>query len=294
MSIPMTKNMVLLTVNLNKWGIHRKANINLVDTQNADRSLLALSKKLLVSPEWEAINRFDHSIRNRLKTLCPPGSPFKSSFFMIPLKSALEAETICEEAEADRAALVAKFVAAYPAQVAKAATALAQLHNEGDYPKASDIGSYFSMQRNFVTLDVPENLPPEIREKEIQRAEKLWAEVSEELTDAMRASFLSLVDHLEECLKPGETGKEKTFRKDGFNAIKKFMEAFEVKNLTNDLELAKLVQRAKTIVDTSDTEAIKESADVKAAVASKFTELKAVLSGMVTEKAKRQFAFDEE
>jgi len=103
-----------------------------------------------------------------------------------------------------------------------------------------------------------------------------------------------LLTNLQDQLKPSDdTGKEKTLSKNSVDKVKKFLDGFSLKNVTDDKQLEGIVEQVKTLLDGTDLKANRSSAEFKAKMRDGLASVTAELSTMVQEKTGRKFLFDE-
>lgn len=112
---------VLLSVNLAKFSIHRKADKAKMQTQ-AEKEMVTFGKKLLDSPELKAIEQLDHKIYNYLKWDQGMRSlpfDFKDGIYLIPLALLVEVEFKLLTYQEERNKLIDIFLKVYEQQKAE-------------------------------------------------------------------------------------------------------------------------------------------------------------------------------
>ena len=115
---------------------------------------------------------------------------------------------------------------------------------------------------------------------------------------ALREGFSKLVSKAAEQLvvKPGE--KPKKFYDSSIEQIVEFIDTFNQRNLTNDVELEKLITQAKAIIGDPGkvgelTEQVRESTDVREKLGKKFEALTEAMSGMIEVKKTRRIVLED-
>ena len=142
---------------------------------------------------------------------------------------------------------VETFLEVYPSKVKAARTILGEQFQDGNYPDADSLKKAFDIEYRVVQLDVPEGLPPEIRQEEEKKLRDTFAAAEKELTLALREGFSKILEHVTDRLEPGQDGKRKKFTDTLFVDFVGFIESFSNKNILGDVELNKLVEQAKGI-----------------------------------------------
>lgn len=275
------KNNVLFRLkNSCKWG--NTAKIKLTETavqsligpapltmnadEAADRLAKAMSRlkggqRLLQSPEYDAIRTFQQETKKRiLGTYCNP-SFIDDGLFTVKLESLPAVIDELKRAQEHlKLFLVTAFADALPEQMAAARPVLGELFNEKFYPQADKLAAMFDITYRVVQLDIPEGLPPEIREEEERKLRETYAQAEQAIREALYSEFQTFLDHIVERLTPGDDGKKKRFNGDILGGLSVFVGAFNNRNTFDDARLAELVARAQTIVASASN----GDADIKA------------------------------
>jgi hypothetical protein len=285
------RNAVGFTATFRSWGNRRKGNISKVET-GADKSRLRLTKELVVSKEYEAIISFFGDLKNNFIYVNTVPSFFKEGFQLVGVAGVPAIEKRMRKAQLELAELVAKFIAVYPDKVDEAKLALGDQFNPNDYPPAERIAALFSITWNWIAFTVPEGLPPELKALEKEKLEKQFRDAAEQITDALRAGFLEMIQHATERLTVEPGGKPKVFRDSVIGNIQEFIDTFTQRNLMNDEELAKLVKQAKQVLIGVTPQKLRDYAQTKDQTRKAFEEINAELSKMITEKPSRRFEMD--
>ena len=102
-----------------------------------------------------------------------------------------------------------------------------------------------------------------------------------------------MVTNLEDRLSPGDEGKPKKFKETTVTNLQSFLEGFDIRNVANDQELAKLVAKAKEIVGGTSAPSLRSNAEFREKVCAGMASIKDQLAGLVVEKG-RKFRLDED
>lgn len=170
---------------------------------------------------------------------------------------------------------------------------LGPLFNRMDYPPEDAIEESFKLDWQWLALGVPDDLPESLRAEANAKFQRQMEEAAEEVKQALRVSLGDFVTHLVERLQPGEDGKQKVFRDSLIGNIAQFCEVFDSRNIMNDGELATLVNRAKTLIAGVTPDKLRQYSAVKETALNGFSEIKAQLDTMITERKGRKVSLDD-
>ena len=230
----------------------------------ADKRLLKVKKQLFVSPEFKAIRSADARLKRSIDTMCVKGALL--SVRTIPQFCAKAAFGMCVEYELLRTALVEKFAVVYPTLYANAKLQLGPLFRAEDYPTPENVKTAFGFTYAFVTFDVPEALKAidgVLYNKQVAGREAIMKTAAEEINKTRRAIFAALLGKLQDELSPGETGTTKKFHKSAITKLQKFVDEYDIMNVTNDAELAALKIQTSKLISGITVDNIKSSEEFK-------------------------------
>ena len=280
-----TQNTICLVVKKGRFGTKRKAAMQEVDV-DADKQLLALSKTILESAEVKKVAQLDGELQSYLKGLCLR-SMFRGGVYLIPLGLVEEFNAMLHDLSDRRKVLVEEAVATYDQRILKTSERLQVLHDPGDYPGNDRFKSRFYLEWQFVTWETPTRLraiKPTLFEVERQKAAAKLSAVADECRLAMRAGLKELVDHMVERLQPDEEGKKKKFGKRTVENFFEFFRTFELKNVTDDTDLAVVVAKAKQVMSGVDADMLRKDDAMRAAIMQQFTQIKGELDPITVER----------
>jgi len=265
-------------------------------TVDADKAMVHVSKYLFESDAYQAVLRYDGQTRNWLARRALP-SYFREGFYLLPLALLEEVDADLQARQRQRQTLIEAFLATYEAKVEDAKIRLRGLFNPADYPDRAKIASAFRFETSYLTLEVPQTLAgvsPALFQRERDKAEAMWTQAAEEIQRALRQGFAGLVTHMIDRLTPGPDGKAKMFKESLVTNMEEFLTYFKARNLTNDEDLAALVDRAQQVMKGVDPQALKRNADVRDTVRDGFSRLQTFMEQMVLLKPTRAISFDDD
>lgn len=280
------------TMKASVWGNRRKANIESVQT-DADKKRMKLSKELIRAEEYDAIKSYIGELRQWVYQRTVP-SFFREGFQLASLKAVSEIEGRMKKARVELAALVDKLVEVYPARIEEARVALNSQFNPGDYPPADVLRQMFDIDWNWISFTIPDDLPAELKEAEANKLQQKFKDAGEQITEALRVGFQELIKHAADKLKPGEDGKPKIFRDTLIGNIQEFIDTFQQRDLMNDVELQRLVDKAQEILIGVSPEDLRKNEEIKESTRKEFESIASQLDAMIVTKKGRVMQVDDD
>jgi hypothetical protein len=294
---------VALIFGIHKWGNSRSANLpalmkarNATLPESAEAKRLKLSKQLLVSTEYDRIGNFMTGVKEWIAGRSVP-SFFRDGCFLFNLNMVTVVDVYLNEQKPILQSVIDEFMKVYPTKINEAKAILEPdgQFNVGDYPMPEDLRSSFYWDYQWVSFVVPEGLPTAIREQAVAKMQNMWDDAAVSITSALREGFGALVTHAIDKLTPAEDGKRKVIRDTFVPNLMEFLDTFNNRNVTNDIELQVLVNRARTVMSGIDsTKELKDNAAVQKVIRREFEKISKTMETMIVDKPRRSFNFDEE
>ncbi len=261
---------------------------------DADEEVTSATKRLLDCSETRAIGQIDSRVKGYLSKRALP-APFKRGLYLMPIILLPEVETQMAKFYDLRQEAVRAFCAVYGERIEDDKRRLRGVFDNGDYPPVEIVQRLYTFTWQYMQIAVPTDLPPEIQERERQKLQDLWAEAAADVQVLLRANLQDLVTKLVEKVQPSEEGKRKKQIRDSFvNNVNEFLATFDARNVTNDVELAKLVGQCRTLLKGVDATSLKSDEVLRARVQRDFGEISTSLSAMLADVPKRRGFFAEE
>src|SRR5438876_1876719 len=288
----LARKTVFVKLRLGLLGNSRKVSSAQVEV-DADKNLIRVSKTLLDSPELQAIQRLDGDLRRYLYSMC---LPFEPGIHLLPIGLIETVDARLHEFEAKREELVETFLAAYPRLCQEAAGRLRTLYNPLDYPPVGEVRSEFTCSWQYVSYGVPHQLR-EVSERMFQderdKAAERMAEAYTEVRQVLREAMVELVAHLRDRLTDQSDGTQQRLRESTVQKLREFLETFDFRNVTDDQELKEQVERARHLLGGTSTDAIRNTAELRARVREGMAEIAQRLETMVSDRVGRKFRFSD-
>lgn len=320
-SIAIFKNCVLFRLKIQCFGNRRKgelsdeAVVQIIGPASYGQSVeerekqigsakrrLKLGKALIQSEEFDKIKEFQSATRDNLLSRYCNRSFIDEGLYAVKADVVPKVEAEIRNADLQlQNELVPAFVAVYPVKVAEARKVFNGQFREKDYPTAEQLPGLFGFTYRWVQLDVPEGLPPEIREQEEKKLRETYAQAQEAIQGALWSEFSKFLEHITDRLEPGPDGKRKTFRDTLFTDLSQFVEAFGNRNAFNDEKLGALVAQTQAAIASIGGKTPAEAATMmrdfeglrdKTAVV--FSKVKAEVDKTIAEMPRRAFNFEED
>lgn len=294
------KDAVGFTATFRRFGNRRKGNKDKVttsqdntqDTKTKER--ITIQKELIRCKEYDAVRTYMGEVQRWIYEQTVP-SFFKTGFQLASLAAVEIVEKKMRKAvSAELPVLVNDLIFVYPRAIEEAKAALGEQFNALDYPAAEELRGMFQIEWNWIAFTVPEGLPAELRAAEQGKLEKQFADAAEQITLALRESFQGLISHAIDRLTTAPGEPRKKFNDSVLANIQAFLDTFSQRNLLNDVDLARLVGEAKTVMLGLTPQKIRDYDNTRNGTRDKFAEIKTQLDGMVEEVKSRKFALEED
>lgn len=262
---------------------------------HSDLTRIRGSKKLLDCDEAAAIAAEFTRVKNFVKELSLP-TPFGDGIFFVPNTRIEQVDTELRQAEAVNVPnLVRAFVAKYDEILSNEQLALKENFHLADYDSPREILSRVRMDYAYVTFGIPENLPEAIRMREAEKQGQRLTESIDAMQNLLRSEMAKLVKHAAETLSGTKgDGKKKSFKNTLIGNIRAFMETFTDRNITDDVEMERVIAQANQLLDGVDPQSLRDSDSTRAAVAQGFAAIQSQLDAMMVPRGSRVIQFDDD
>lgn len=290
MSSSLMDNAVLLSVSFRRFGVRKTVGSDEVET-DADRKMIHVAKDLIESDRLDDIKTHHGKVAKTINGLTSGAAFLRAGVRLLGVDLVEEVNARLKDESAADAALVDLFMDQYPLARESAARRLGSLFNLADYPSAAKVRAAFGIEWNFLEFATPGKLrgvSPETWAAENAKLSAAFASAADEVTRALRGEASKLVEHLVERLSADDTGKRKKFHDTLTGNLHDFLETFQGRNITNDQELAALVEDARKLIGGVDASHLRDSDTLRVKVASGFSAIKDRLDGMLVAVPKRR------
>jgi hypothetical protein len=287
---------ICLTVNFSAMGLTRKVSTAAVDTV-ADKRMLRVAKVLLEADELGAIRTLDSRIREYLYSRSLPAPMFKSGVYLLPIDLLTDVDDCLSTYAKDRAVLVDAFLDKYPTLIDRARQLLGPLFDPNQYPESETVRTLFDLRWSYVAFETPgrlKTLNRALYDREAAKMAQSLQDAAEDIRAALRTAMADLVADMMEKMSDREGGKPKIFRDSSVAKAQDFLATFAARNLTDDVDLARLVDQAKALVAGQDPETLRASSDLRATIRAGFEQIQTAITPMLTAKPRRSVSFTDQ
>ena len=249
---------VMLRIRRGKFG--NEVGVRATITADADESMYRVTKKLLESPELDAISKWDGKLDRFLQHRALPfGS---DAIHAIGLAGIAEVVEYIENVYIPgRQRLVNAFLDAYELRVAQSLEKLREIGEQQQYPSREVVASRFYVDYYVFKLDVPGNLGEvnsAIWRRELEKASRRVAEQSDRLVAMSRDLIKEVVDDTLGKLTRFSNREQKTIKQNGIDSFKEFLATFKYRNFMDDSELAQQVTMLEDLMRGIDAETLRD------------------------------------
>ena len=202
-----------------------------------------------------------------------------------------------DEYEAKYQELADKFVAVYPAKIKDAEERLGPSQFRADnYPSVKSARASFSIERRLLDFGVPskKKIGLELWKQEREKAEAMWKDAAVEVQFALRESLRVLVAHLADKLEPKPDGSRKTLYSSAITNVTEFLDLFQSRNVTGDVELEGLVAQARNVLKGKKADTLRTNAMARGKVAGEMARVMGALDQLLEKAPRRKIQFKEE
>jgi ribosomal protein S15P/S13E len=181
----------------------------------------------------------------------------------------------------------------YSAATQRAQQELADMFNPADYLPVQGFMARIAFSWSYLQFGVSEALRQISREAFSREQEKLEMQMKEgsaEIRKILRLQWQEMVNHMVDRL-TDEDGKKKVFRNSMLDKINDAISVFNPRNLSEDSDLALLVNQAQQMLNGVSPEQLRSDEAIRRNLQQSFSQMKQQLDCLVEEEADRQIRF---
>jgi hypothetical protein len=266
---------VFLTITARKFGNLRTSHVGLQTTALETR--FDTKKRLLDSPELKEIAKRDGEIKMQIKDFL---LPYKVGVSILPRASAKAVREILDAyKKVERPALVTAFIKAAPDQKTTAQADLKEQFDDSEYLVGEELADEFEWDYDMWTLTMDDDMKDLAHEKIMEAAAGI--------ADALATGAHMLVSRLADSLSTNSDGKPKKLYDAHFTKLQEFLAGFDIRNVTDAVELKEEMDKLKFIMSGMDVEKVRNNEGLRVELASKLSEATSHLTTMVQQKGRK-------
>jgi hypothetical protein len=290
------KKGVMVIVNFGTPGFDRKVGKDAITATDAkvDKTMLTATKKLIECDEFKNIGTVNGKIKGYMQRRSVPTSVGAiESLYMLPISEAKEVLTyLKEQRDGDRKKAVEDFLAAYDKAKTEAKLKLGSLYDEAEYPTKDELRAGFYMRIRPLDFNTPgliKSFDQMMFDEASQELQRDFQEAAQNMRLLMRETMRQLIGHLAERLSgTNESGKPKIFRESAVTHVTEFLEHFAPRNVTDDAQLAALVDQTKALLQGVDVEALRKPDDYRVQLGKDLAKVTTALDTLMVAKTSRK------
>jgi len=260
-----------------------------------DARRLKASASLYSGKAFQAIKTADAAIRNELLTMAIRIPSCFSGAYVLPSAMADTVRRVLEKRVTDRQELVDTFLRnEYENERDAARIALNGSFRESDFPGTDVLRTQFNMKWSLFNMDVPDNLPDDIKDAERVKFEENMTSVFQECRDALRNTLSELVGHLAEKLQTKTDGKNHRLHATTVSNLTDFLDTINSRDITSDDAIRVLSDKARKIIGTTSADDMKKDGTIRADIRANLDAVKGEIDQLIIRDGSRKIDLDME
>jgi hypothetical protein len=227
-----------------------------------------LTKKLVDSKELTRAMAVPEAAKAYLRSVAIPAHRvFGERAYLVPLAAVQQVDERLAEF-ATQARVESQLVAArWDALVTAQERALGpKLFKRDEYPTAAAVAESFRIDWSYVSFSAPERLEHvdhALFAAAQDKYEKRMAAAYDEVKVVLRETLRQVVGEVVKRLAPSDDGKPKVIRGTALSQLSDFLNTFNLRNITDDAELARVVARLKQLTDGVEVSDLRDIDEVR-------------------------------
>jgi hypothetical protein len=276
------------------FGEYKSASTSLIDIHkttpdepDADKRMIALTKRLLASPEVNAIRNRDEAFNQYIRMVA---TPFRPGVYLVPVGLVEQVYAEARKWETERNELADAAAEAYPKHVEAMRVPLGPLFNDADYPPKTVFRAAFWISYRFVDFGAPsvlQTIRADIFEREREKVAAQAAQARSIIEQHAAGMLLKITEHLVETLQPRANGKKPRVTDKALDRLFQFLDTAALRDVTNFRELQAVTTRLRRVAQGLSVEQLRSDSDLRARVASQIEEAKEAVAQLVEEGDRR-------
>jgi len=294
---------IVLSLSLHSLGVYRKGDLSQMQT-DADRSLLTLTKRILVCPELKAIESYLEETRRYVAAQAIVNVLLRPGLYLVPLDSVKSLDAYLLQRIDGLPPLVEAFLQSYDTRKAEAECRLKSQAKAHDYPSAEGVRRAFGIEVSYLAFSVPqqlEHLSHALFTREQEKAQANVIEMAARIEDVLVVSTRKLVDHLVERLSDAEDGQPKRFwvargaeKLTLIDRAREFFQLLKTKNVVESQAIHELADLGQQLLDGVDVDSLRDSEALRAHIRQQFEVVQEQLAALRVTAPVRALRFDDE
>ncbi len=139
---------------------------------------------------------------------------------------------------------------------------------------------------------MPQDLPPEVRDRETARLQQQISQVADDCRQALRSGLAELVGHLVERLTPDSSGKTKRLNATAVENLREFLATVSDRDITGDAEIRALGEKAKAVLGDAKADDLRGSGELSANIRAGLADVATAAEKLITVDGERKIDLD--
>jgi hypothetical protein len=256
----LSQRAIYLVLDWSALGTWKRVDTEKVVTKKQKRDdEVRARKRIIDSNAMSELRSVRYGVKRMLRTYAL-NSMFRPGVYAIPIEHVDHVDSVLQDAATKMSGVREKLQKEWPAVIKNAKERLGDLFDPADYPSAEEASN--EMQLNFRYMSIAETpailktIAADVYKEDLIRAKKETEKELEAFRLHLRAALLEIVETMRKTLQKPD-GERKVFGQRFFKRLDEFMATFQVRDLSDDGELKKVVAKLKKVANGTDLATLK-------------------------------------
>ena len=265
----LSERAIYLVLDWSALGTWKRVDTEKVVTKKQKRDdEVRARKRVINSSAMSDLRSIRYKVKRMLRTYAL-NSMFRPGVYAIPVQHGDYVDSVLKDADNNMHSVREKLQAEWPSVIKDAKERLGDLFDAADYPSAEEAANELQLSFRYMAIaETPailKTIAADVYKEDVERAKKETEKELEAFRLHLRAALLEIVENMRKTLQKPD-GDRKVFGQRFFKRLDEFMATFQVRNLSDDGELKKVVAQLKKVADGTDLTTLKEDAPTQKAL----------------------------
>ena len=265
----LSERAIYLVLDWSALGTWKRVDTEKVVTKKQKRDdEVRARKRVINSSAMSDLRSIRYKVKRMLRTYAL-NSMFRPGVYAIPVQHVDYVDSVLKDADNNMHSVREKLQAEWPPVIKDPKERLGDLFDAADYPSAEEAANELQLSFRYMAIaETPailKTIAADVYKEDVERAKKETEKELEAFRLHLRAALLEIVENMRKTLQKPD-GDRKVFGQRFFKRLDEFMATFQVRNLSDDGELKKVVAQLKKVADGTDLTTLKEDAPTQKAL----------------------------
>jgi len=217
-------------------------------------------KRIIKSEAMKELRSVRYKVKRMLR-MYALNSLFRPGVYVIPVENIGAVDSILKESQESMTKVRGQLLKEWPTIIKDAKERLGDLFDKDDYSSPETASHEMRMAYRYVpiaeTPEILKTIAADTYKEDLERAKKETEKELESFRLHLRSALLQIVENMRKTLQKPD-GDRKVFGQRFFKRLDEFMETFDVRNLSDDGELQKVVAKLKKVANGVDVKELKD------------------------------------